>query len=354
MEEITVILACIVFNAMFAAYEMAFVAVSRADLRELGRSGKKVAQQLLKRRDRPERTLSTIQVGITLVGAIAATVGGTGASDNIEPYLIDKMGIGEAPAELFTILLVVVPITYLSVVIGELVPKSLALRNPTKIALKGGRWLFLADRLLSPVVTVFERSTKLILRIMPLQKKRPQSEERGSIDLDSLSPIHQKMMFNLADIEGRLIRDIYVTWENTTYVSRNDKIEQVAQIVLKSGHTRLPVVDGEEIVGILHTKEFLALKELGETEWIPLIRPAMILKQSESALRALRLLQEKRNHMAIVISKSNKRLGIVTLEDILEEVVGDIYDEDDDEKIRKIFASRSRLKDPRRNIDYEK
>jgi putative hemolysin len=165
MTEIVVVFICLLLNALFAGYEMAFVSVPRSELRGLARAGNKEAKSLLSLRENPERTLSVIQVGITLVGAVAAAVGGSGAGEFIEPYFVKKFDLSEGVAEGLSVALVVIPITYLSVVVGELVPKTLALRNPAKIVLSGAMALFLADRILSPIISLLEWSTKKILKI---------------------------------------------------------------------------------------------------------------------------------------------------------------------------------------------
>lgn len=344
MEEVIVVGACLVFNALFAAYEMAFVSVSKSELRVLARRGNKDAQTLLTLRESPERTLSVIQIGITLVGAIAAAVGGAGASETLEPYFIQKFGMREIIAESLAVVLVVLPITYLSVVVGELVPKSLALRNPAKIVLGGAKWLFIFDRIFASLVHSLEWSTKLILRIFFKKSKASAKHVETTIEIDTFSPIHQRFMLNMAEIEKKKINDIMLPWSQVTSIQINNTTEEVTQTILSSGHTRLPVGEGENILGVLHSKEFLALKETGERSWQTAIRPIIFVQPTDSAFGVMRILQEKRNHMTIVKSLTGELLGIVTLEDILEEIVGDIFDEDDDGRVRKIYTSRVKSK----------
>lgn len=343
MDEIIIISVCLLLNALFAAYEMAFVSLPRSELRSMARTGNKLAQKLLHMRDNPERTLSIIQIGITLVGAIAAAVGGSGASENLAPYLMKTMGLKKITADLLAVIVVVIPITYLSVVVGELVPKTLAIRAPKKIVLKGAKALFAADKILSPVITVLEWSTKFLLETF-FKKSKPvvESGQNTTLEIDQLSPLHQSFVLNMFGIEKRKIKDIMLPWEQVNYVKETDSIEVVTQAVVKSGHTRLPVTENGHVVGVLHTKEFITLKESGEKNWQSIIRPALKVLPADSAFGVLRLMQEKRNHMTVVFSPTGQRLGIVTLEDILEEIVGDIYDEDDDGKVRKIFAAKSR------------
>lgn len=340
MEEIFIVAVCLVLNAFFAAYEMAFVSVSRSELRKLVREGNPKAKALLGLRESPERTLSIIQIGITLVAAIAAAVGGAGAAEFIEPYLMSRFGIREVAAESIAVAVIVVPLTYLSVVLGELVPKTLALRNPTRIVLAGAGVLFLADRILSPVVSVLEWSTKQFLRVFFPRSRKAEQATGASVEIGGLSPLHQQFVLNMADIEKKRVADIFVPWDQVTHLSKKATVEEVSSTVLLSGHTRLPVAENGGVMGILHTKEFIALRDSGEEDWLSIIRPCLFVQPKDSVLGVLRQMQERRNHMAIVSAPQGDVLGIVTIEDVLEEVVGDIFDEDDDGRVRKIFASR--------------
>jgi putative hemolysin len=263
------------------------------------------------------------------------------ANETIAPYLGRVFGLGENAADSTAVLLVVVPLTYLNVVVGELVPKSLALRSPRRIVLSGSRALFLADRALGPAISFLESSTNIILKLFFL---RPREEKlaQTSVEIDSLSPTHQRFVLNMANIEERKVRDLLLPWQQVSHVTSRDTIDAVTQVVFNSGHTRLPVVDGDNIIGVLHTKEFMALRESGEKSWLPIVRPVLTVRAGDSSLGLLRLMQERRSHLSIVYSPTGERLGIVTLEDIVEEIIGDIFDEDDDGRIRKVFATRAK------------
>lgn len=340
MDEAIVILICLILNALFAGYEMAFVSIPRSELRGLVKSGNRDAKRLLTLRENPERTLSIIQIGITLVGAIAAAVGGAGAGETLEPFFMQTYGMREPVAEVLAVVLVVIPITYLSVVVGELVPKTLALRNPARIVIAGAKVLFVADRLFSPVITILEWSTKKILKTFFKKSTVPPPSDQAPIEIDSLSPVHQTFMLNMADIEKKKIKDILLPWPQVVSVQKSSTMDEITQVVVGSGHTRLPVKEDGHVAGVLHAKEFIALKESGDTHWQAIIRPALLVQPSDSALGVMRLLQDKKNHMAIVVLPSGERVGLVTLEDILEEIVGDIFDEDDDGRVRKVYAAK--------------
>lgn len=295
-------------------------------------------------RDNPERTLSIIQIGITLVGAIAAAVGGAGASDIIEPFIMDQFGLSASAAEAIAVATVVLPLSYLSVVIGELVPKSLALRNPKAILFAGLGALTVADKLLAPFIYVLEATTKFILSSFFPQQKKDDAAAQITVDIDSLSPTHQRFVVNMANIETKLVRDIMLPWNQVNHISKSSTTDEITHAVLSSGHTRLPVCDQNQVSGILHTKEFLAMRETQITNWHDIIRPVLPSRLTDSAFVLSRRMQDQHSHLSVVFSDSGERVGIVTLEDIVEEIIGEIFDEDDDHKIRKIYISRSREK----------
>jgi putative hemolysin len=347
MSEVAIVGFCLLLNALIAGAEMAFVAVSRPSLRELVRQGHKKAEVLLRLRERPERTLAVMQIGITLVAALAAAVGGAGAEEQLSP-IVEKLGVNENTADTIAIGLVVIPLTYLTVVIGELVPKTLALKHSLGFALAIAPSLSFFDRLLGPLVTIFEWSTRGLLNLFRFARGgqaagRGEESQQGTVELGLLSSQHRQYVMNLVDLERKRVRDIYLPWKHVIKADVRMSAQEVQTILLDSGHTRVPVLDGETLVGILNAKEFFALHASGAEHWLSLIRPAIELQDTLPLLSGLRALQEKRVHMGIVYS-NHTRLGIVTLEDILEEVVGEIYDEDDDGALKSILTSSPKTK----------
>lgn len=350
MSEIIVMFICIGLNGILALTEMAFVAVSKNRLRELTREGNRNAQRLLALRDSPERTLSILQIGITLLGAIAAAAGGVGIEEALSPWLENELGFSERSAEVIGIMLVVLPLTYLSVVAGELVPKTLALRNPIRVALRSAKWLVLADKIFMPVVNILEWSTKKLLRIIAPRSTSeiPESSE-ATLDIDRLSPPHRQYVLNLANIDNKRIRDIYIPMKDVVSVSLDNTMEQVHQIFIKSSYTRLLVFRNELIIGTLHSKEFMAMKASGKTDWKEIIRPMLVIHPQESLIKVLRMMQDRKSQMTIV-QQGDKILGIVTLEDILEEIIGDVFDEDEENAIKRILSTGSTMRNPQASI----
>jgi putative hemolysin len=343
MFELIVIIICLLLNAILSCVEMAFVTVSKVHLKSLTLDGDRLAKIVLNLKANPERVLSVLQIGITLVGAISAAVGGAGAEESLAPIIQNAFQISEDFSESLSIIIVVIPITFLSVVIGELVPKTLALRFPMKFAKFGGTFLHALDKIFSPMVYLLEISTKIILR--PFLKKLKGehiSEVSTSVEIDGLSDAHKQYVLNLIDVDRRKVKDIMLPWENVIKINIEARPFEVLEILKKSGHTRIPILEGDDPIGVLHSKEFISQSEISKIDWLQLVRPALYVSPGEPILNALKILQNNKYHMAVVKNKNSKPIGIVTMEDIFEEIVGEIYDEDDNPSV--LLSSNSRLR----------
>ncbi len=342
MAELIVVSVCLVFNALFACFEMAFVTVTRPQLRKLAKEGNRAASSILKLRQNPERTLSVIQVGITLVGIVSAAVGGAGAEEALSPYFESTFGVSENMAEALAIVSVVLPLTLLNVVVGELVPKTIALRSPVLIATFGAKWIAVADRVFAPIVWLLEKLTKFILFFIPKSKGDATVDSSASVEIDHLSKQTQQYVLNLVNVENRKAKEAMLPWAQVRAITVDDRIEAVSATVMTSGHTRLPVLDEGRPVGILHTKEFIALVVSNNGDWKKLIRPVIKVRENDGALKALRLMQEKRSHLSVVVDAQGAPVGVLTMEDIIEEIVGEIFDEDDDGRVRRLLGGEGR------------
>ena len=345
--EWIIVLVCLVLNALLAAAEMAFVTLTRSQVKELAKSGKRAAVTLYSLRENPERTLSVIQVGITMVGALAAAVGGAEADDTIAPILMQNFTISANVAKALSLAMVVIPLTFVNVVFAELVPKTLALRNPTRIALFSARWLEALDTIFLPLVDVLEWSTKRVLSVFfPKSRQAQPTSNTETVELDQLSSQARQYVLNLVSLEKKRVRDIALPWAQVDHVFITQTIGEVEAVALRSGHTRLPVIADGQVFGIINTKELLALIKSGSDKWIQIVRPMSRVQEYETLLKALRQMQEKRSHLSAVFAGTSL-VGIVTMEDVLEEVIGEVYDEDDDGALRRILSAPSRLRGPK-------
>lgn len=338
MAAVIVVLACIALNAALAAIEIAFVSASKAEIRAHAVVGDVRVWHFLRLRERPERTLSAIQVGITLVSLLSGAVGGAGAEEFVSPFLQQRLGLGEGSATALAIAIVAIPLMFVTIVVGELVPKALALRHPEQIALAGARGLQLLERALLPIVGLLAWVTRMLVAQIPRAPFGAGREGPPAVT-------RQHYALDLVDLAQRRVRDAMVPWSQTITADLSMSSQSLADLALASGHTRLPILRNGEVSGVLHTKELLAFLAAGERDWRTLVRPAVTVGPDEPLLSVLRLLQARRSHMGIVTGLDRAPVGIVTLEDILEEVLGDLYDEDDDRAVERLLAARGKLKD---------
>ena len=344
--EWILVLVCLVLNGLLAAAEIAFVSITRAQVRELVKSGRKSAKALYRLRENPERTLSVLQIGISLVGALAAAVGGAEAQESLSPLISAKFNLSVRASHAIAIAFVVIPYTVINVIFAELVPKTLAMRNPGRIALLSARWLDTLDTIFLPLVDFLEWTTKRILALVfPKSRGAGAAGPVETVELDTLSVQARQYVLNLVALEKKRVRDVMLPWTQVDCVRSLDTIATVEEMSLRSGHTRLPVVDDERVVGIVNTKELHALVKSGAGQWTQIVRPISQVQEYDPLFKALRQMQEKRSHLSAVFA-GTRLTGIVTMEDILEEVIGEIYDEDDDGALRRILSTAASARRP--------
>lgn len=341
MIDFLIVVACLFLNAFFSAYEMAFVTVSREEMDELGEESS-THKKLDLFKKKPERTLSVIQIGITLVGAIAAAVGGTGAVESLEPYIVENYALSRSMAEVIAVVIVIIPLTYFSVVFGELVPKTIALKHPLKVISFGTAILGFIDNFLSPIVTFPEVSTNFLLRFIGLDSGPAEDESMGeTVEIGNLPEYHQQFVLNLVALKGRKVAKAMIPWEKTIHLHFADSDEEMRAKLSNTPHTRFPVIDGDGIVGLLIKKDLP--EPNSSVPWQGVLRSSLKVHETDKVLEAFLKMQEKQTQMAVVVDAQEKCVGIITIEDIIEKVVGDINDRTDYSKTSKLLSNRKSI-----------
>jgi putative hemolysin len=337
--ELAIIALLILANAAFAGAEIAIVSVRPTRMKELADGGSKAAAAVIALKNDPERFLATIQTGITFVSVTAAVFGGADVASGLRPVLM-AAGMPAPFAADAAIAIVIGAVSYLSVVIGELVPKSLALRDPERYALLTGRPLLAARWVARPLVALLTASSNLVLLLLG-RKRGSVGETRHSVEelqqlvgeaarAGTVDPQVGEIASRALDLRELTAQDVMIPRQDVVMLTRDAKMPEVQATLLEHTHTRIPVFDGDmdNVVGYVNVKDILLLA------WDPklfvlddLLRPAYFVLKS---MDALALLQEmKRRHMpfAIVVDEHGAMSGIVTLEDLLEELVGEIFSE---------------------------
>ncbi|HEX8699655.1 MAG TPA: hemolysin family protein [Myxococcaceae bacterium] len=338
MTELAIILLLVVINGLFAGAEIALLSVRKTRLQELIDSGSNAARAVLALREDPERFLATVQIGITVVSATAAAFGGASIAENFAGVLV-SLGVSADTAGELAFALVVGFVSYLSLVVGELVPKSLALRFSEKYALLISWPLRAVSRLMKPVVWLLTFSSNLVLRLFgdktsftesrlsaeELQQLVEEAAKSGSVD-----PRTGDIASRAFEMAGLTAADVMVPRPRVVGLPRHAPPEEIQRVLLEGGHSRMPVYEGapDHVVGYVVAKDLLGValeKNLVLLEDV--MRPAYFVPEGTRVLDLLRRMQERRTLMAIVVDEQGGMSGIVTMEDLLEELVGEIFSE---------------------------
>lgn len=338
MTEILIILALVLVNGLLSGAEMAIVSVRKSRLEELVAAGKTGAAAAKRLREEPEGFLATVQVGITLAGAAAAAFGGSSLAGDLAPFLAELPGVGRFSEEL-AFALVVLVVTYLSVVLGELVPKSIGLRTPETYALLAAPPLLTLAWLARPLVWFLTASSNVVLRLFgdrtTFTEARLSLEELRSVVDDAAR--QGTMSEGVGDIASRALdfgdltaSDVMIHRRFVVALPRAAPAEEVRQTFQERGHQRIPVFERsiDNVVGYLSWRDVLVKLFAGETISVDaLLRPTFFVPETTTAVALLDEMKVKRVHLAIVVDEHGGVEGIVTLEDLLEELVGEIHSE---------------------------
>jgi putative hemolysin len=348
--RILIVLLLVLGNAIFVAAEYALVTARRSRLEERAAGGGIGARTALRLMDDPVRFISTVQVGITVSGILLGAIGEPLLSGLVEPPLSVALSFLFA----FAIL------TYLSVVLGELVPKAVALQKAEMLAVALAVPLDWLARITYPVVWVLQKSANVVLRILRI-KPAPagmiaytREDIRHSVaaaeDVGELQEAEEEMLYKVFDFASKEASEVMVPRPEVVAISADMPPEEALTAVVDSPYTRYPVYREslDEIVGILHVRDlFSAMHDLGiaSVRLESIVRPAYVVPETKDLAALLADFRREKQHIAIVIDEYGVTEGIVTLEDILEEIVGDIEDEFDlpDESVERLDDRRVRI-----------
>jgi putative hemolysin len=343
--EAGLILLLILANGFFAASEIAVIATRKSRIDALLEKGLKSAAVLARLKNDPDRFLATVQIGVTVVGSLASAIGGAAAIGFLEPQLraLPIPFVAEW-AEAVAILLVVLPISYLSLVLGELVPKSLALRFSEQIAFLVARPIDFLSRLSSFLVKVLTASSNAVLRVFGGREAEGASfisvEEVKSLIREGaakgiFNETEKELIHSVFEFTDTPVKAVMVPRTEIHALEINTSSAEAAKSFVESGFSRIPVYEGEldRVVGFLYNKDvFKALQEKTDFRIQDLLHPAFFVPSTLPISELLKQLQRRRLAMAIVVNEFGEVEGLATLEDLLEEIVGEIRDEYDREE----------------------
>lgn len=332
--SIIIIFLLIIINGIFAMSEISLISARKIRLQQMAKDGARSAQTALDISENPNNFLSTIQIGITLIGILSGALGGAALSSQLGAKLQKITWLAPYSEEL-SFAIIVLLTTYFSLVVGELIPKRLGMNSPEKIASKVALPMKFLSRITSPIVKLLSNSTDLGLKILGIEASKDPviTEEEIKVLMKQgaqsgiFESAEEDMVTGIFRLGGRSIDSIMTPRTEIEWIDLEEPFEMILKQVIDSNHSLFPVAIGEldNVVGILQTKDLLSNSLNDKKPKIQdLLQTPLFVPDSTSALKALDLIKEAGTHTALVIDEFSGILGMVTLYDVLKSIVGAI------------------------------
>lgn len=337
-------LVLILANAFFAATEIAVLQLSANKLRRQAEEGDRTAPRLLKMVEAPSNFLSTIQIGITLAGFLGSAFAADNFAAPLVAWVRDDLGfvsLSASAMNTIAVILITIILSYFTLVLGELVPKQIALHKPYQVARITTGFIAGLAVVMKPVIKLLSASTTLVLRLFGIKGDRgeeavTEDEIRMMVDVGhesgTIDSEEKEMIDNVFELDDTIARDVMTHRVDVVAIEADAEEDEVVQIIAESGMSRFPVYDDsyDDILGVLNSRSYLLnLRTEQPKSMRELLRPACFVPETVPAGTLLRDMQQRKDHLAIVLDEYGGFSGIVSLEDLIEEIVGNIYDEFD-------------------------
>lgn len=346
--DLLIILTMIIFNAVFSAFEMALASISRTKLTYLVQTKANGAAEALFMKDRMEASLAVVELGITLVGAIAAAIGGAGITKALNPYFETHLGLSRNLAEALSLFTLIIPLSAFTIIFAGLIPKIFAIKNSEWVVLKLSKIMKSFAIVANPIVSAFESIVKAAIKFIDKNKKdRPAGpdaqssihELKAALSLARTSLLidarQEKIVMSAAQLSLRPIKDIAIPIADICMIPKNSSLSDALILAHLDMHTRFPVCeknnDPQTIVGYVNFKDIIAAMKINPDDPTikGTIRPLMKFADTTPISKVLEKMIQEKLHISLIENPQNQIIGMITQEDIIEELVGEIEDEFD-------------------------
>ncbi len=336
IADLAIVGALILLGSLFVAAEIALISLRDSQVRQLAGRGKRGARIAALAKN-PNRFLATVQVGVTVSGFLSAALGAQKLGEYVIPWL-EGVGVKESWSTALSLVGVTLVIAYFSLVFGELVPKRLALYRTEQIALAAAPIIDVIATLFRPIILLLSHSTDIVLRIFGIDPKeaRDQMSEEELLDLvaghGALTAEERDIVEEVFNASERQVHEVMVPRTEVDFMDGSLIVSQAIALAIEKAHSRYPVVRGstDEVIGFIHVRDLLDTSLANPNNKIAeLVRQIMVLPGTKGVLPALTEMRSQRQHLAIVLDEYGGTDGIVTLEDLVECLIGDIHDEYD-------------------------
>lgn len=360
--EILIILVLTLVNGFFALSEIALVSVKKSSMEHLAAQGNSRAKMVLQLLENPENFLSSVQVGITLIGIVSGAYGGAALTDDLD-QLLSAYSLNPEYVHVFSLITVIGGITYFSIVIGELVPKSIAMNNAERIALIAVPIMKYFTLITYPFVRILSGSTQLILRLMGIKQNDADhvSEEelrfmlknagkQGVLETEE-SQVHQNLFY----FTDQTAKSLLTHRSEMEWINSEDSLDEIFDLLKESVHSKFVVGEGslDKVLGVITIKDFLSHYKRPDFRLADIISAPIFIIQNTPAFKILNLFKTKKQYIAIVVDEFGMTKGIITLHDLMEAIVGELPDEDEVEEIYIIQRSENSYLIDGKTLIYE-
>jgi putative hemolysin len=343
--EIFIIFILTLLNGFFALSEIALVSVKKSRIEHLAAQGSSRAKTVLQLLENPENFLSSVQVGITLIGIVSGAYGGATLTNDMEMFLSSFTFLSDYH-EIISLITVIGSITYFSIVIGELVPKTIAMNNAENIALFCIPIIKYFTMITFPFVKLLSASTNLILKIFGVKENESEkvSEDELRFMLKNarkqgvLEKEESEVHHNLFSFTDQTAKSLMTHSSEVEWIDSNLPTETIFEKLKESVHSKFIVSDGsiDKVLGVIKIKDFLEHYKRADFQLSQIIQTPIFLIQNTPAFKILNVFKSKKQYIAIVVDEFGMTKGIITLHDLTEAIVGDLPDEDEKDELNII------------------
>ncbi len=344
--NIALLIVLILINAFFAGSEIAIIQVNDNKVQRMAEDGHKKARLLLKLVEEPSSFLATIQIGVTISGFLASAVAADSFAEPIVAALKDRVPIHESLLKGITVIVITLILSYFTLVFGELAPKRIALQNPERFAFRVVGPLTVLYKATRPFVWLLSTSTNGIVRLFGIDPNTEpehvtEEEIRMMVDVGNekgvIEESEKEMINNIFELDDITAAEIMTHRTDIFAVEATDSIADVVNLAIEEGYSRIPVYedDLDNILGVIYVKDLLRLigqKDVSSAQLSDFIRPSLYVPESNHVKELFKEFQEKKVQFAVVCDEYGGTSGIITMEDLLEAIVGNIQDEYDHEE----------------------
>lgn len=340
--QLIALLILVALNGFFAGSEISFISLNNSKLKSMAEDGHKKARYVLALKEVPNKFLSTIQIGVSIASVLSGVFASEAFASHLTTWIMSFTDLSAAVIKPLSMFVITLMTSYLMLVFGELVPKRIAMSNPERFAFIVIYPLWLLAKITTPIVKFLSLSTNLVLRLIGIDPHKideevTEEEIRIMVDAGEIDLSEKEMINNIFEFDNMEVADIMTHRTEVVSLDAESNFEEILDCVYQNRYTRYPVYQEstDNIIGIIHLRDLLRYVTVHRSDTFnikELLLEPYFVPESKRADQLFKELQSQKTHMAIVIDEYGGTAGIVTMEDLIEEIMGNILDEYDDEE----------------------